>query len=140
MEVTNTDLQTVTNNNVVVYDAIAVRPSCCMNYREGSGQITLRGTRSCQRVARYLVTFGANVALPTGADVVPINLAITINGEPVPSTTMISTPTAVEAFNNVSASTYIDVPFNTSYTVSVENTTGATIEVQNANLIAARKA
>lgn len=140
MEVTNTELQTVPSGNVVVYDAVAVRPSCCMNYREGSGQITLRGTRSCQRVARYLITFGANVALPAAADVVPINLAIAINGEPVPSTTMISTPTAAEAFDNVSASTYVDVPFNTSYTISVENTTGATIEVQNANLIAVREA
>lgn len=140
MEVTNTSTQAVENNNIVVYDAVAVKPSCCMNYREGSGQITLLGTRSCQRVARYLVEFGANVALPSAADVVPISLAITINGEPIQSTTMISTPAAAEAYNNVSSSTFIDVPFNTSYTIAVENTTGATINIQNANLIAVREA
>jgi hypothetical protein len=95
MEITANALQTVNANGNVVFTNTAVPGSCAMVHREGSGLVTLRGiTNQCR--ARFKVTFGANVALPTGATVAPISLAIAINGEPVAETTMISTPTAVE--------------------------------------------
>jgi hypothetical protein len=55
----------------------------------------LRGiTNQCR--ARFKVTFGGNIAIPTGGTVGPISLAIAIDGEAVPATTMIVTPAAVE--------------------------------------------
>jgi hypothetical protein len=53
---------------------------------------------------------------------------------------MISTPAAVEEFNNVSAGIYLDVPSGCCYTISVKNLTEGDIEVQNANLIIERVA
>jgi hypothetical protein len=56
------------------------------------------------------VNFSANIAVPTGETVGPVSLAIAINGEPVATSTMISTPAAVDEYNNVSAGIFIDVP------------------------------
>jgi hypothetical protein len=78
-------------------------------HRDGSGLVTLRGlTNQCR--ARFRVSFGGNIALPTGGTVGPISLAIAINGEPVATTTMISTPAAVEEFNNVFSAIFLDIP------------------------------
>lgn len=140
MEITASALQTVAAASDVVYTNTAVAGSPCILHREDSGLVTLRGLTSTQCRARFRVTFGANVALPTGATVAPISLAISISGEPVVSTTMISTPAAVEEFNNVSRSVHIDVPAGCCTMISVKNTTGVPIEVQNANLIVERVA
>lgn len=145
MELTNVALQTVPAGSVVTYDAVAVKPACCMAYREGSGQITLKGQNGGRR--RFLVSFEANVGLPaTGGtpaantDFDSASLAIAIDGEPVESARMIVTPAALGTLNNVSVSTYIDTPCGCCVTVSVENTTGAPVEVQNASLLAVRTA
>ena len=50
------------------------------------------------------------------------------------------TPAAVEQFFNVCVDTFIDVPAGCCTTVAVENTSGVSIEVQNANLIVTREA
>jgi hypothetical protein len=101
--------------------------------------VTLRGlTNQCR--ARFKVTFGGNIAIPTGGTVGPIQLAIAINGEAVPSTTMIVTPAAVENYFNVFSAIFVDVPRGCCVTVSVQNTTEAAINVQNANLIVERVA
>ena len=87
-----------------------------------------------------MVDFGANIAVPTGETVGPVSLAIAINGEPVVTSSMISTPAAVEEYNNVSASIYIDVPIGCCSQVSVENISTIPVSVQNANLIIERVA
>lgn len=138
MEITNVATQTITAGSVVTFDSTAVRPTCCMAFREGSGTVILKGQQNGKR--RYLISFEGNVALPTGADVVPISLALALDGEPIESTRMISSPATAGVFNNVSVSTYIDVPCGCCLGVSVENTTGATIEVSNASLLAVRTA
>lgn len=116
-----------------------VRGNCNTVHRDGSGLVTLRGlTNQCR--ARFKVSFGANVALPTGSAVIPITLAIAINGEQVASTTMISTPAAVEEFNNVFSAIFIDVPAGCCYTISVKNLSEDAIDVENANLIVERVA
>jgi hypothetical protein len=65
------------------------------------------------------VTFGGNIAIPTGGTVGPISLAIAIDGEPIPSTTMIVTPAAVEEFFNIFGAIFIDVPRGCCVTISV---------------------
>jgi hypothetical protein len=104
-----------------------------MIHREGSGLVGLRGLTNGQRRARFLVDFSANIAVPTGETVGPITLAIAINGEAVLTSSMISTPAAVEEYNNVSSGIYIDVPIGCCNQVSVENISTIPISVQNAN-------
>jgi hypothetical protein len=53
---------------------------------------------------------------------------------------MISTPATVEEFNNVGRVVFLDVVAGCCVQVSVENTSDAPIDVQNANLIVERVA
>lgn len=140
MEITANTLQTVATNGIVVFTDTAVNGNPSIIHREGSGLVTLRGlTNQCR--ARFRVTFGANVALPTGATTTePISLALAINGEPLVTSTMLSTPGAVEEFNNVGRTTFLDIVAGCCAQVSVENTGDTSVDVQNANLIVERVA
>ncbi len=131
--------QSVATNGNVVFTNTAVQGSNCIKHREGSGIITLRGiTNQCR--ARFFVEFSANIAVPTGGTAGAISLAIAISGEPVLSSQMISTPAAVEQFNNVSAGIYVDVPAGCCVNIAVENTSNQAIDVANANIIVTREA
>lgn len=114
-------------------------------HREGAGIVTLRGV-GCQCRARYRVSFSGNIAVPTGGTVGPVSIAIAVDGEPLPSTTMTVTPAAVGEFFNVSNTTFIDVPCGCCVTIAVENTSttavgvAVPIDVSNANLVVERVA
>jgi hypothetical protein len=83
----------------------------------------------------YRVSFHANIAIAEEGEVEPIQLTISINGEPDPSSTMISTPAAVGDFQNVGAEIFIAVPSLCGCeSISVRNTSTQAIDVQNANL------
>lgn len=139
MEITANALQTVLENQNVLFTEAPVPGNCSIVHRDGSGLVTLRGMTQQNR-ARYKVTFGGNIALPTGGTAGPISLALALNGETVGPTTMTVTPTAVNAFFNVFSAIFIDIPAGCCSQLSVKNTSGATIEVQNANLIVERVA
>jgi hypothetical protein len=108
-------------------------------HRDGSGLVSLRGvTGQCR--ARFKVSFGGNISIPTGGTVGPISLAISLNGEPMAATTMTVTPAAVENPWNVFSAIFIDVPQGCCVSVGVQNISDQPIDVQNANLIAERMA
>lgn len=139
MELTANAIQEVAVNQSINFTDTVVKGNCSMLHREGSGLVTLRGiTDQCR--ARYRVSFGGNIALPAKGTVDPISLALAINGEPVATTTMISTPAAVEEYNNVFSAIFLDVPKCCCYQISVENISTQPINVQNANLIVERVA
>ena len=139
MEITANAIQTVPAGANVIFTDTTVCGNCSIMHREGSGLVTLRGlTNQCR--ARFRVSFGGNIALPTGGTVGPISLAIAVNGEPVATTTMISTPAAVEEFNNVFSAIFLDVPKGCCSQISVRNISDQPIDVQNANLIVERVA
>lgn len=139
MEITANALQTVTPNGVVVFTNTASGGNSSIIHRDGSGLVTLRGlTNQCR--ARFRVTFGANVALPADATVAPISFAIAINGEPLVTSTMISTPSVVEEFNNIGRAVFLDVVAGCCVQVSVENIGTTSVDVQNASLIVERVA
>ena len=139
MELTAVALQTVRANQNVLFTDTPVCGNYSMVHRDGSGLVTLRGiTNQCR--ARFKVSFSGNVGLPTGGTVGPISLAIAINGESVAASEMISTPAAVEEFNNVATFVYLNVPQGCCLTISVQNTSEDDIDVQNANLIIERVA
>ena len=139
MEIIANALQLVPANQNVYFTDTVTCGSMSISHRDDSGLVTLRGTTNQCR-ARFRVSFGANIAVPTGETVGPISLAIAIEGEPVRATTMIVTPAAVEEFFNVFSSVFIDVPRGCCMTVSVRNISDIGINVQNANLIVERVA
>lgn len=139
MELTANAIQTVAENLNVLFTDTVVKGNCSIVHREGSGLVTLRGiTDQCR--ARYRVSFGGNIAIPEDGTVEPISLAIAINGEAVASTNIISTPAAVDEYNNVFSAVFLDIPRSCCYQVSVKNTSTQSINVQNANLIIERVA
>lgn len=133
------NVQLVDRNNNVIFTDTVVSGCCNIIHRAGSGIITLRGVTG-QSCTRFKVIFSGNVALPSTSTAAtdPISLAIAIDGEPILSTTMISTPGAVSLYNNISTSTYIDVPNCCCATIAVENTSSQSINIQNANIIISR--
>jgi len=92
-------------------------------HRPGSGILTLRGivNNPCARFARYRVAYDGNIAIPEGGTTGEIQLALAIDGEVVPTSIAAATPTAVDAYWNVSGFAIIDVPAGCCYTISVEN-------------------
>lgn len=117
----------------------AVAGPACIVHREGAGIVTLRGLTSQCR-ARFKVSFGGNVAIPTGGTVEAISVALAINGEPLTSATAIVTPAAVENYFNVLVAAFIEVPRGCCVTVALENTSTQAVSIANSNLIAERVA
>ena len=139
MEIIANALQTVQANQNVYFTDTVTDGNCAIMHREGSGLVSLKGlTNQCR--ARYKVTFGGNIAIPTGGTVEAISIALAIDGEAVAATTMTVTPAAVEQFWNVFGAIFVDVPRGCCQTVSVQNISTQAIEVQNANLIVERVA
>ena len=141
-EYVNNAIQEVeANENVLLNDSIP----CTKGYivhRNGSGILTLRGivNNGCNQFARYQVEFNGNIAIPTGGTVEEISIALAINGEAIQTSRARVTPAAVENYFNVTSLANITVPKGCCYTLSVENTAGQAIEVQNANLTISRTA
>lgn len=134
--------QTVPFNQSVTF--IASIPCTAGNvfFENGTGVFTLRG-KTCNRFARYNVDFNGNVAIPTGGTVTPIAVAISINGEARQSSLAISTPAAVDQYNNVTSTATIDVPAGCCVYISLKYVSASTdptvtptpvINVQNGNL------
>lgn len=142
-EYTANAAQIVAAGGNVLYTETAV--PCTRGYvihREGAGAITLRGIVNCPTAssARYKVSFGANIAVPTGGTAGAISTALAINGEVVPTSSSIVTPAAVNEYNNVYESIFVTVPRGCCIQISVQNTSGQSISVQNANIIIERVA
>lgn len=115
--------------------------------RNESGVVILRGivNNRCSNFARYQVTFNGNIALPEGATVGPISVALAIDGVPINTSNAIVTPAAVDNYFNVTSTAIIDVPRGCCFNVSVTNTsvgetTNPAINMQNANLVITRMA
>ena len=139
MEIIANELQTVLAGANVQFTDTVVPGKACTMHRPGSGLVTLRGvTDQCR--ARYKISFGGNIAVPTGGTVGAISLAIAIDGEAIAATTMTVTPAAVEEFFNVFGAVYLDIPRGCCSQISVRNVNTQSIEVQNANLIIERVA
>lgn len=139
MEITANALQTVNENQNVLFTDTVTCGNCSITHRDGSGLVTLRGlTNQCR--ARFKVSFGGNIGIPTGGTVEAISIAISLDGEAVATTTMTVVPAAVENYWNVFSTIFIDVPRNCCSTIGVKNISTQSIEVQNANLIVERVA
>ena len=137
-EYTNAAVQTVAVNQNVLFSETPV--GCNRGYvthREGSGLVTLRGiTNQCR--ARYKVTFGGNIAVPTGGTAGAISIALAVNGEALNSAIATVTPAAVEEYFNVFSTAYIDVDRGCCLSLSIKNVSTQAINMANPNLIVER--
>lgn len=133
MEVIANDIQTVEPNDSVLFETALSQNSQSILWRAGSGIITLRGI-GVQPRARFRLSYHTNVALSTGAEVEPAILALRISGEGIASSRTISTPAAVQDFNSVSASTFIDVPAGCCTQITLANIGTTSVDVQNTSL------
>lgn len=136
-------IQDVALNAPAIFTASIPCPRGYVYHEDETGIFTLRGiTTGC--FARYRVSFNGNIALPAGATVGPIAVAITVNGEPRPTSRAIFTPAAAEEFGNVTSTAIVTVPKGCCFTLSVRSvsavadptaTPAPVIELQNANLV-----
>ena len=141
-------IQLVEPNQNVLLDTVIPCNKGYVFHRENSGIVILRGIVNCPQAcfARYQVTFNGNIALPEGADVGPISVALAIDGEPIQTSRAIYTPAAVDEYGNVTSTAIITVPRGCCFSVTVENTSAPAapggvapeINVQNANLVVSR--
>ena len=139
--VSNPVQEVETGQAVLLEDSIP----CTKGYvihRNGSGILTLRGivNNACASFARYQVEFNGNIAIPTTGTAGEISLAVAIDGEPVQTSRARVTPTATDAYFNVTSLAQITVPRGCCFTISIENTSDQAINVQNANLTISRTA
>lgn len=138
-EFTSTTIQTVAAGQNLPLTETAVKGTNCIVHREGAGNVTLRGlTNQCKAVFR--VSFGGNIAIPTGGTVGAISVALAVGGEALNSATAIVTPAAVDQYSNVFTSVFVEVPRGCCVTVALKNTSTQAIEIANANLVIERTA
>ena len=141
-EFTYNPVQTVNANQPVILNNSIPCNKGYIYHRNESGVVTLRGiVNNCNACfARYKVTFNANIAVPEGGTVGPISVAVSQSGEPILTSRAVVTPTAVDAYFNVTSPAIIDVPRGCCFDISVENVSdsGDPINVQNANLVVER--
>lgn len=148
-------VQVVEPNQNVVLDTVIPCNRGRVYHRNQSGIVILRGIVDCPTscFARYQVTANANIALPDGATVGPISIALAIDGEPIQTSKAIVTPAATAEdpptannFFNVTSTAIITVPKGCCFSVAVENTSAPAaaggvapeILVSNANVTVSR--
>lgn len=138
-EFTSTTIQTVAAGQNLPLTETAVKGSNCINHRAGAGNVTLRGlTNQCK--ALFKVSFGGNIAIPTGGTVGAISVALAVGGEALNSATATVTPAAVDQYNNVFTAVFVEVPRGCCVTVALKNTSTQAISIANSNLIVERVA
>ena len=133
MELTANAIQTVAEGANVLFTDEVTSGNCSILHRDGSGLVTLRGlTNQCR--ARFRVSFGGNIAVPTGETVGGISVAIALGGEILNGTIARVTPAAVEEYFNVAMQTLVVVNCNCCATVAVRNNSDIPILVDNPNI------
>ena len=138
-EFTSTTIQTVAAGQNLPLTETAIKGSNCINHRAGAGNVTLRGlTNQCK--ALFKVSFGGNIAIPTGGTVGAISVALAVGGEALNSATAIVTPAAVDQYNNVFTAVFVEVPRGCCVTVALKNTSAQAISIASGNLIVERVA
>lgn len=136
--------QLVSLNSPINFEASIPCRKGYVIHEDGTGIFILRGITD-QCYATYQVTYNGNIALPEDAtEVVPIAIAITVNGEPRLTSRAIYTPAAVDEFGNVTSTAIIRIPRGCCFTAAVEAVPATTdptvtpapvINTQNNNLV-----
>lgn len=134
----NTTVQTVVTTQNVIFSADRVKTnsckSCCggwLSHSIGSGLFTLT------KPGIYKISFNANVANSAGTG--PIVFDITSSGESFSGGEMVVTPSTASAYFNISSTILVQVPCNSSITISVKNNSTESVLVSQANIVITRE-
>lgn len=125
IQLSNSTAQTLAPGQALVFDVIVNKSCRCRNECFSSQMPTsVKLTGGCGSV--YDVEFSGNVSGAAGDQ---LQLAIAVLGQPIPVTTMDSTPSAANQLNNVSNGTYIPITCADLDRVSIINsgTTNLTV-------------
>lgn len=136
-EYSNSTIVSVAAGQNVPLTETAVNRKPCIVHRQGAGIVTLRGLNNQCR-ALFKVSYGGNIAIPTGGTVEAITAALAVNGEPLDSAAAIVTPAAVENYFNIYVSAQVSVPKGCCLTVAIKNTSAQAISFANSNLTVER--
>ena len=142
-------VQNVALNNPILFSASIPCTKGYVYHEDETGIFILKGvTNNC--FARYQITFNGNIAIPTGGAISPIAVAITVNGEPRPTSEADFVPAVVDTYGNVTSTAIVTVPRGCCFSVSVRYVDATTldtavtptpaIEVKNANVVINRVA
>lgn len=118
---TNNVVQTVQPTQNVLFNTNNVVTNACnnccgwLNHNLGSGIFTLT------KQGIYKVHFNANVTNTIAVSAITLDIAN--SGETILGGEMVTTPTAVGSFENVSAEVLVRVPCNSSVIITVKNNT-----------------
>lgn len=101
IELSNSVAQTVAPGAAVTFDKVVYHGGCgeCYDRR------ILNSVKLTGRGSTYKLEFSGNISSDTAGT--PVQLAIAFGGTALPETVMESTPSAANAFNNVSTGTYV---------------------------------
>ena len=141
--------QNVALNSPILFTASIPCNSGCVYHEDETGIFILKGkTNKC--FARYQLTFNGNIEVPEDGELTPIGVAISVNGEPRPTSLAIFTPQAVDELGNVTSTAIVTVPCGCCFSASVRYIDATTLDpeteptgvitVQNANLVITRVA
>lgn len=100
ISLSNSTSQAIAAGSSITFDVVNLKTGCAECHRANTASVKL-----CARPAIYEVNFSANVTNASGTDAV--QLALQLSGDTLSDTTMISTPSAAGALNNISTSTLI---------------------------------
>lgn len=119
----NTAQQTLASGQSIIFDMTVLHTGCGEFHRRNSSQVNLRAS------GLYEIHFSGAIAGTSGD---ALQLAIKLDGEALPETTMMSMGTATTSFNTVATSTLVRNCCGTADTITVSNT-GTTSITLSAN-------
>lgn len=139
------EVQSVALNSPILFRSNNGCKQGYVYHEEDTGNFILRNITTNRQFLLFQVTFNGNIALPEEADVVPIAVALTVNGEPRLTSRAIYTPAEAgdENYGNVTSTAIIKVPRCCCFSLGVESVSASAdptvtpaplINVQNANL------
>lgn len=133
IDAVNVPVQLVAPNGSVLFNSTRIRTGCSARHEEGSARFI------ALKPGVYLVSFNANVSIPTGITIAPISLDIVADGDVVAGSKMLTTPAAVATPQNVSSLVLIRVYCDCCVSLAVRNTGTTNINVQDANFVITRE-
>lgn len=109
----NTQDQTIGPGESIIFDRVVMKSGCCECHMNRTDSVRLKMGR------KYLVTFSGNISNETGTDA--IELIMRLGGVPLEETSMQLTPGITQVYDNVSATTGVEVHCMDFGRISVTN-------------------
>lgn len=127
---TNPVVQTVNAGSNVIFTLDRIRTKSCrchgwLNHDNGSALYTIT------KPGVYQISYNSDI---TSAQAGVGSLSLRINGEPIVGSKSTYTIATANAYGNVSASVLVTVPCNGTATISLVNSSGIVLSVQEPNI------